>query len=55
MPRNIPWDRVRGEVLRSLIKELGLKDYNKLKREQMIELLEEMETEGCKFIYHSVN
>lgn len=45
MPSNMPWERVRGDVLRTLVKELGLKSYG-LNREAMVELLEAVERDG---------
>lgn len=49
MPSNMPWERVRGDVLRALVKELGLKSFG-LKREEMVELLEAVERDGSTYI-----
>ena len=49
MSFNLPWDKVRGDVLRDLVKDFGLR-YSGLKRMELVELLEAVERDGSTFI-----
>lgn len=43
----MPWDALRGGIIRQVIRELGFQDYGSMRKDEMIDYLHTVETSGC--------
>ena len=43
----MPWDTLRGDTIRVVIRELGFSEYGSLRKDEMIDYLRVVEHKGC--------
>ena len=47
MGSQMPWDTLRGDTIRVVIRELGFSEYGSLRKDEMIDYLRVVEQKGC--------